>query len=217
MSNRDGDRPFDAVILDFGGVLTTPLQDAMESFAKTMDLELSDVVRLMLKAYAGEEDTLVTDFETGTLSEEDFSKELARRLSEIAGRTVDPEGIVERLFHDMHLEEAMFEAVAKVKAGGYKTGLLSNSWGTSSYPRERLAELFDVVVISGEIGMRKPDPEIFRLTAQKLEVDAQRCVFVDDHPGHLKGAMEEGMKTVLHRSPDQTIAELEQLVGIDLH
>ena len=216
MSSHDVDRPFDALILDFGGVLTTPLQGAMESFAKTMDLELSDVVRIMLKAYAGEEDTLVTDFETGELSEEDFSKEFAKRLSEAAGRTIDPDGIVERLFHDMHLEETMFEAVAKVGSAGYKTGLLSNSWGTTSYPRERLAELFDVVVISGEIGMRKPDPEIFRLTAKRLDVDAQRCVFVDDHPGHLKAAVEEGMKTILHRSPEQTIEELEELVGFEL-
>lgn len=216
MSTAEGDRPFDALILDFGGVLTTPLQDAMESFATSIGVELSDVVRIMLRAYAGEEDNLVTDFETGVLAEEDFSEEFANRLTEAAGRRIEPEGIVNRLFHDMHLEEDMFEVVQKVKGAGYKTGLLSNSWGTSSYPRDRLDEVFDVVVISGEIGMRKPDPEIFRLTAKKLDVDAQRCVFVDDHPGHLKAAQEEGMKTILHRSPDQTIAELEEMVGLGL-
>ena len=73
--------------------------------------------------------------------------------------------------------------------------------------------MFDVVVISGEVGLRKPDPDIFTLTTEKLGLDADRCVFVDDHPGHLKAALDAGMTTVLHRTPAETIAELEDLLG----
>ena len=209
-------RRFEAAIFDFGGVLTTPLQESFAAFSQAIEVEMSDLVRVMLKAYAGEEDSLVTDFETGRIGEEEFSVEFARRLSEIAGREIEPSGIVDRLFGSMSLEDDMIELVRGLKAGGFKTALLSNSWGMAGYPRELLAELFDVVVISGEVGLRKPDPAIFQMTAERLGVPADRSLFVDDHPGHLKAAMEEGMHTVLHRSPADTIAEIEDLVGSEL-
>ena len=110
----------------------------------------------------------------------------------------------------------MFDAVGAAKRAGFKTALLSNSWGVSSYPRERLAAIMDVIVISGEVGMRKPDPAIFSFTTDKLGLVAELCVFVDDHPGHLKAAQEVGMTTVLHREPAQSIAELEALLGVSL-
>jgi FMN phosphatase YigB (HAD superfamily) len=71
-------------------------------------------------------------------------------------------------------------------------------------------------VISGEVGLRKPDPDIFTLTTDKLGIAPGRCVFVDDHPGHLKAALEAGMTTVLHRSPAESIAELEELLQVPL-
>jgi epoxide hydrolase-like predicted phosphatase len=116
----------------------------------------------------------------------------------------------------MHLEEAMLAAVRRAHDHDFRTGLLSNSWGLDLYPRHLFEDLFDVVVISGEVGMRKPDPAIFRLTTKKLGVAPEACVFVDDHLGHLTAAGDEGMKTVLHRTPAETIAELESLLGVTL-
>jgi putative hydrolase of the HAD superfamily len=203
----------EAAIFDFGGVLTTPLQESFAEFAQAIDVEMSDLVRVMLRAYAGEEDSLVTDFETGSIDEQEFSVEFARRISEVAGREIEAEGIVTRLFGAMSLEPDMIELVRGLRSSGLKTALLSNSWGLASYPRDLLAELFEVTVISGEVGMRKPDPAIFRLTAERIGVSPESCVFVDDHPGHLKAAMDEGMRTVLHRTPRETIAEIEELVG----
>jgi putative hydrolase of the HAD superfamily len=177
-----------------------------------MEVELSDLVRVLLRAYAGEDDNLVTGFEMGRISEEDFSAELATRLSEVCGRPIESKDLVARLFSGMSIEQEMITAVEVARQAGVKTGLLSNSWGTGTYPREILDRLFDVIVISGEVGMRKPDPEIFRVTAEKLGVPPGECVFVDDHPGHLKAALELGMKTVLHRSPKETIDELEAIL-----
>ena len=205
---------YDGLIVDFGGVLTTPLQDSFVAFAEVMGIDLQDLVRVALKAYTDEEDPLVVAFETGKLGEAEFSIAFAQRLAQETGVDVDPERLVQRLFGAMRLEEGMFDAVAAIKRSGRRTALLSNSWGVSSYPRERLAEIMDVVVISGEIGMRKPDREIFDHTVAELDLEAVRCVFVDDHPGHLKAAQDTGMKTVLHRSPAQTIDELEQLFGV---
>jgi epoxide hydrolase-like predicted phosphatase len=205
---------FDALIVDFGGVLTTPLDQSMIAFAEAEGIELEHLVRAALGAYAGERDDLVTRFETGKMSENEFATAFAARLSEFSGKDISAQGLVQRIFGGLRLEEDMLEAVAAVKGAGIKTGLLSNSWGVDYYPIDRLQSLFDALVISGEVGMRKPDPEIFHLTTEKLGVAAERCVFVDDHPGHLKAAQEVGMTTVLHRGPEQTIAELSKLFAL---
>jgi putative hydrolase of the HAD superfamily len=205
----------DALIIDFGGVLTTPLQDALGVFAERLGIELQDLVRVALGLYTGTEDQLVHDFETGAISEEDFAKGFAARLQEASGVRVPPEGLVQKMFA-VDLEEDMWSAVATIKSAGFKTALLSNSWGTSLYPRARLTELFDALVISGEVGMRKPDPRIYALALERIQVEPPRSVFVDDHPGHLAAATALGMSTILHRSPGDTIAELESAFGVRL-
>jgi epoxide hydrolase-like predicted phosphatase len=209
-------RRFEALIVDFGGVLTTPLQDSMIAFSESIGIEVQDLARVALRAYAGSEDTLVTSFETGRISEREFSLEFAQRLAQETGVEVDPERLVQRIFGGLRLEEGMLDAVGRARGHGYKTALLSNSWGLDLYPTERFDELFDLTVISGEVGMRKPEPEIFEFTVKELGVEASACVFVDDHPGHLKAALELGITTVLHREPAQTIAELEGLLEVPL-
>ena len=205
---------FEALIVDFGGVLTTPLQDSMIQFAAASGIELQDLVRAALGAYAGEDDTLVTAFETGGIPEDEFAREFATRLSTSTGVTIEAEGLVNRLFGTLRLEEDMLKLVEDARGAGYKTGLLSNSWGVDRYPQQRLQPLFDTIVISGEVGMRKPDPPIFTHTLEALGVEASAAVFVDDHPGHLKTAQELGMTTVLHRDPVSSIKEVRALLDL---
>lgn len=209
-------KKYDALIVDFGGVLTTPLQEAMLRFAEDAGIELQHLARAALGGYMGSEDSLVFGFETGDIPEAEFTAAFAQRLREESGVEVAPDELIPRMFGGLELEENMLAAVEKTRAAGLKTGLLSNSWGTSLYPRERLGPIFDVQVISGEVGLRKPDPAIFRLTTDRLGVPPERCVFVDDHPGHLTSAAEAGMTTVLHRDPARTIGELESLLGLTL-
>ena len=120
------------------------------------------------------------------------------------------------MFGGTRLDERMLETVRRVRAGGIQTGLLSNSWGTTRYPRDLLGELFDVVVISAEVGMRKPGPEIYVLGADRLGLPPADCVFVDDLPGNLTPAAGLGMATVHHRATEDTIAQLERLFGVSL-
>ena len=211
----DRPAPLEALVVDYGGVLTSPLQEAMAAYADELGIELQDLVRAALGAYSGEGDALVTDFETGRISEEEFATAFATRLQEISGRPVAPDNLVGKLFR-LRLEEEMLDVVRRVRAAGNKTALLSNSWGTRLYPRDRLDPLFDVVVISGEVGLRKPERAIFELTSEKLDVRPERCLFVDDHPGHLEAALEYGMATVLHRSPAETVKELESLFALSV-
>jgi epoxide hydrolase-like predicted phosphatase len=210
-STSDG---YEALIVDFGGVLTTPLQDGMARYADSLGIELQDLVRVVLRAYAGEEDDLVTGLETGRIAEADFAVAFAKRLSEVTDQPVDPSSVVDDIFMGMKPEEEMIAAVGSARSNGLKTALLSNSWSLRHYPpRARLDEIFDAIVISGEVGLRKPDPAIYELTVTRLGVAAERCVFVDDHPGHLKAAIDAGMTTVLHRTPAKTIEELRGLLG----
>jgi putative hydrolase of the HAD superfamily len=207
-------RSYDALIVDFGGVLTTPLQDSFGGFAASLGIELQDLVRVMLPIYTGAGDDTVERFEKGALDEAEFSRRLARRFESETGRRVESDGLVGRIFAGTRLEPSMVDAVLIARRAGLKTALLSNSWGMSGYPRDRFEELFDVVVISGEVGLRKPDPAIYELALQRLAVPAARCVFVDDYPGHLDPATSLGLTTILHLSPEQTLARLTELLSV---
>jgi epoxide hydrolase-like predicted phosphatase len=206
---------FDALALDFAGVMTSPLYEALGKFSAESGIDLQDLLRACLGAYAGLDDPLVVDFETGRIAEPDFATALAKRLHALSGREVASEGLVQRLF-PVRLEEDMFAAVAAARSVGLRTGLVSNSWGSAMYPRARLQTAFDAVVISGEVGLRKPDPAIFRLVLDRLAVAAERCIFVDDEPAHLAAAAALGMVTVLHHGSETTIQQLERLLGVPL-
>lgn len=208
--------PWSALLVDFGGVLTTPMHDSVAVFADEIGMDLGDFARVALQAYGGTGDQLVVDLETGRLGEDEFAVAMARRLSEACGAEVPAEGLLGRIFGSLRIEQDMVEAVRNARAAGIKTGLLSNSWGRGGYPRDLLAEVFDDVVISAEVGLRKPDPEIFHLAARRLAVSPASCIFVDDHGGHLEAAAAVGMRPLLHSVPADTIAALEGLFGTPL-
>jgi putative hydrolase of the HAD superfamily/hydrolase len=84
------------------------------------------------------------------------------------------------------------------------------------YPRDLLRELFDQVVISGEVGLRKPDAEVFFLACRRVGLPAEACVFVDDHDGNVEAARAVGMRAVLHEEGSRTVTELESLFGVPL-
>jgi putative hydrolase of the HAD superfamily len=197
------------LLVDFGGVLTTDVFASFREFCEAEGL-LPDTVRdrFMKDPMARE---LLADLETGRVTEEEFESKFAAVL-EI--RRSD--GLIDRLFAGMRPDETMLDAVRAAKRAGVRTGLISNSWGHGRYDRTMFPELFDGVVISGDVGLRKPDPRIYELGAEAVGLPASACVFVDDLPGNLKPARELGMATVHHVRAEQTIAELEDLLGVSL-
>jgi epoxide hydrolase-like predicted phosphatase len=120
------------------------------------------------------------------------------------------------MFDGLREDERMIAAVRRARAQGIRTGLVSNSMGAGRYDRAAFPELFDGVVISGEVGMHKPQPEIFMLGAERAGVAPEDCVFVDDLRENCAGAEAVGMTAVLHRGPDTTLPELERLLGVPL-
>jgi epoxide hydrolase-like predicted phosphatase len=196
------------LLIDWGGVLTTDLFASFRSFCELEGLE-PDAVRRVFREDAACRELLI-GFETGALGEEEFETEFAPYLG------VDSLGLIDRLFAGSAPDHEMVEAVRRARAGGVRTGLVSNSWGTRRYPRRLLGELFDGVVISGEVGIRKPAPEIYRLGAERIGLEPEACVFVDDLPFNLSPAADLGMATVHHRGAADTIGELERLLGVSL-
>jgi putative hydrolase of the HAD superfamily len=206
MASEDGS--YRGLLIDYGGVLTTDVFASFSAFCELEGLQ-SDAIFRVFRADEQSREQLL-GFETGAIAEEQFEPWLATSLGVPAPELID------RLFARAGPDDAMIEAVRRARAGGIRTGLVSNSWGTRRYPRELLGELFDGIVISGEVGMRKPAPEIYALGAEEVGLSPADCVFVDDLTVNLGPAAELGMATVHHRATDDTIAELERLFGVSL-
>lgn len=202
-----------ALLVDFGGVLTTSLRDSFTRFVETEGVDGDHMYSVLFHDYG--EGTLVHGIETGRVTMEEFERELAARLRTTTGSPLAAAGLVKRMFSGARAATRMIGAVATARRRGLKTGLLSNSWGNrDSYEFEHFDTLFDAVVISGEVGLRKPDPEIYALAARDLGVPPEQCVFVDDIALNVRGAVEAGMVGVHHVVTDTTLAELEALLGI---
>ena len=202
------ERPYRGLLVDYGGVLTSNLFDSFSSFCDLEGLEPEAIGRRFREDRSARE--LLIALETGKLPEEEFEQRFAAILG------VDSPDLIERLMAGSQPDEEMLAAVVRARVAGVRTGLVSNSWGTRRYDRARLAELFDGVVISGEVGIRKPAPEIYELGAERIGGEPSACVFVDDLPFNLEPAAELGMETVHHTSSQDTIAELERLLGVEL-
>jgi putative hydrolase of the HAD superfamily len=119
------------------------------------------------------------------------------------------------MFAGIAPSDSMLGLVARAKEAGLRTAVLSNSWG-NEYPMQGWDELFDAVVISGEVGMRKPEPRIFQHVLRLIDLSADECVFVDDLPHNVTAAVRLGFVGVLHRSYDETAHELEAILDLRL-
>jgi HAD superfamily hydrolase (TIGR01509 family) len=203
----------EAVVFDYGGVLTGPVCDSIqewlcadgiepESFSRTLKAWLSPSVA---------DGTPIHRLEIGAISVEEYDALLAAELTTVHGRPVDPTGVLARLFAGMRPDPAMFTLAEDLRAAGVRVALLSNSWG-NTYPRERIDALFDPVVISGEVGLRKPLAPIYELTIERLGVPANRVFFVDDAEPNVLGARVAGMQGFLHTDPGTTRAALAALI-----
>jgi putative hydrolase of the HAD superfamily len=195
------------LLIDFGGVLTTNVFDSFKAFCRTEGLP-EDAVKKMFRE-RGEGLSLLRQLETGELTAEEFSQQFAPLLG------VSPDNLVERLFGGIEPDEPMLDAVRRARRAGIKTGLISNSWGNGlAYDPALLEELFDAVVISGDVGLHKPQPEIFHLGAERIGVAPEDCVFVDDLRENCEGAEAVGMKAILHRGSAGTLPQLGELLGV---
>jgi len=198
-----------ALLVDFGGVLTSNVFDSFREFCEREEIAPDTVKRLFRED--PEALAVLRRLERGELTEEGFSERFGPMLG-----VASHEGLVDRLFAGIRPDEAMVGAVRRAREGGVRTGLVSNSWGAGRYDRDSFPDLFDAVVISGEVGLHKPEPEIFELAAERVRVPPVETVFVDDLRENCAGAEAVGMTAILHRGADSTLPELERLFDVTL-
>ena len=196
-----------ALLVDFGGVLTTDIWSSFSAFCASRGLDPEAAKNLFRENPEALEE--LRKLERGEADPQEFERRFAKLLG------TEPEGLVEGLFSGLGPADEMLTAVRRAREGGAPTGLVSNSWVMDHYTDE-LRELFDTVVISGEVGLHKPEPEIFKLAAERVSRDPKDCVFVDDLRENCTGAEALGMTAILHRDPAATIARLEELLGLSL-
>jgi epoxide hydrolase-like predicted phosphatase len=230
--------PLRGLLVDWGGVLTVPLDGAMARWAAADGVDFEQF-RSILRDWSRHEHEhdfphepelgfqqvsqdaaeraapLVHRLERGELHAADFERQLADELSR-CGTPVAADGLLARMLGDLGgLEDDMITLIRRARAAGIRTALLSNSWG-DHYPDELWDDLFDAVVISGRVGMRKPEPAIFAHTAELLDLPAHECVMVDDLARNVHAAVAAGMVAVHHHDYEATALELEVLFGVPL-
>jgi putative hydrolase of the HAD superfamily len=197
------------LLVDYGGVLTSNVFDSFRDFCDARGIDRDAIKRLFRDEPRTL--TLVRGLETGAVTRQDFEQGFGELLG-----IDDREDLVERMFAGVRPDEPMLAAVRRARAAGIRTGLISNSMGDTVYDRSSFGELFDGVVISGEVGLHKPQPEIFLLGAERAGVEPGDCVFVDDLGENCAGAEAVGMTAILHRGAATTLPELERLLALDL-
>ncbi len=200
-----------ALIVDYGGVLTSPLSGTVDAWLAAERIP-PDRFRTVMRAWFGPEaaPNIAHDLETGRITPADFQPRYAEALRCADGTLPDHEGLLERMFAGFQTEHRMLDVLRAARRSGLSTALLSNSWGFD-YPREGWDGLFDAVVISGEVGMRKPEAEIYLHTAEVLGVAPADCVFVDDLGPNVRAAVAVGMIGIRHVDVETTIEELEAI------
>jgi putative hydrolase of the HAD superfamily len=201
-----------AVISDFGGVLTSPLQASFQAFQESSGVSLEALGQAMAELAAARGANPLFELETGRLTEVDFLGALGRRLSEQLGRTIEMENFGERYFAHLKPNPEMIEYMRQLRSRGYRLAICTNNvreWESRWRAMVPVEEIFDVVVDSAFVGARKPEPPIYELTLERLGVTADAALLIDDVEINCQAARELGMCAVWFRSSEQAMADSE--------
>jgi putative hydrolase of the HAD superfamily len=197
-----------AVLFDFAGVLTSSPWVALTA-AGGGNLEL------LIGSYEEDTDHPWHQVERGEMNIADWATAV-QETGRQQGIEVDfsPLGT---LLGDMTLHEPILDRVRTLRTEGYRLGLITNNVREGSAMWRSLVpvdELFDVVVDSSEVGMRKPNPAIYHHALALLgDVPPEQAVFLDDSPGNVAGAQRAGLHAILVEDPESAVAELDQLLA----
>jgi epoxide hydrolase-like predicted phosphatase len=199
-----------ALITDFGGVLSTPLLHGFAAFQDHAGVPLEALGRAIATLTARDGANPVHELELGRMTEPEFLRRVGAALEADLGHPVAMHEFTERYWAALGVEQTMVDLVRDARAAGFATALLTNNvreWEPRWRAMLPVDELFDVVVDSAFVGLRKPDPAIYRLTCERLGVAPEACVFVDDLAANVAAAAALGMIAVHFREAGQSAAE----------
>ena len=203
-----------AVISDFGGVLTTPLINSFASFQDRTGISPEALGNAMQSIAESDGAHPLFELETGRLTEAEFLAKIEAALEPVIGHRPEMHRFSEIYFEALEPNEPMIELMRDLRGRGYRMALLTNNvreWEPLWRSMLPVDEIFEVVVDSGFVGIRKPDPPIYELTIERLGdgIAAADCLFVDDVEVNIEAARDLGMTAVHFRSSEQAIAEVE--------
>lgn len=204
-----------AVLWDFGGVITTSPFEAFARYERENALPV-DFIRGLNAA--NHHENAWARFERSQVPFDEFCVLYEKEASE-AGFPIDARAVIACLSGDVRPE--MVAALQKIKAHGLKQACLTNNFfrfddGPTRVARSPILEVFDAVVESSVIGVRKPEPEFYRIACTKLGIEPDEAVMLDDLGVNLKPAREMGMRTIKVTDPAAALDELADVLGFRL-
>ena len=207
-----------AVISDFGGVLTTPLLGSFAAFQDETGISTRSLGTAMQRIAERDDEHPLFELERGRISEADFLAALRRELAIELGHEPELHRFSEIYFDALDPNEPMIELMRELGRRGYRMALLTNNvreWEPMWRAMLPVDEIFEVIVDSAFVGIRKPEPAIYELAVERLGggIGTTECLFVDDVEDNVVAARELGMAAVHFRSSDQAIPEIEAALG----
>ena len=202
----------EAVISDFGGVLTSPLLDSFAAFQNSSGISLEQLGMAMAAVATRQGANPLFELETGRMTEAAFLKSLGEELSGSLGRPVELHGFGERYFEHLHPNARVIEYMRGLRERGYRMAICTNNvreWEPLWRAKLPVDEIFDVVIDSAFVGSRKPEPRIYEITLERLGVKPEAALLVDDVEVNCTAARELGISAVWFQETEQAIAEIE--------
>ncbi|WP_329137330.1 HAD family phosphatase [Streptomyces sp. NBC_01476] len=197
------------LILDFGGVLTIQMRLNGQAFERSEGLAPGTYTHALNEHPDGV--AIYKALEVGEATQEQWNQVIGGILG------IDPTDLMRRALANLHLEPRMVDAARRARTAGIKVAMLSNSFGITPFnPYEALGMWdgeWDAIVLSEQIGVRKPDPGIYLHTLDLLQLPGDDCVFVDDHAVNLPPAEALGIRTIHHTDATATVAQLDELLA----
>jgi putative hydrolase of the HAD superfamily len=208
-----GEPGIEAVISDFGGVLTSPLLDSFRAFANSSGISLEALGLAMAAVAVRQRANPLFELETGRMTERQFLDALSAQLTTQLGHTVELHGFGERYFEGLQPNQPLIDYMRELRGRGYRMAICTNNvreWEPLWRAKLPVDEIFDVVVDSAFVGTRKPEPEIYQITLERLGVPGPAALFIDDVEINCTAAADLGLRPVWFRSTEQAIEEIER-------
>jgi len=213
MAERDG--RIEAVISDFGGVLTTPLVQSFMAFQDQTGITTEVLGKAMHAATEANGDNPLFEMERGEITEVAFLETLTDSLEPLLGHRPEMHRFKEIYFEALRPNPEMIELMRELKAAGYRMAMLTNNvreWEPLWRSMLPVDEIFEEIVDSAFVGCRKPEPRIYELTLERIGMAAEACLFIDDLQPNIEGAEAAGMSAVHFRDNAQAIAEIQSFL-----
>jgi putative hydrolase of the HAD superfamily len=211
-TGADSGTPIEAIISDFGGVLTSALVDSFVGVLDSSGVSLEELGKAMAALAEREGSNPLFELETGRLSEARFMSALSDELSARRGSRVELDGFGERYFRHLEPNQRLIDYMRGLGERGYRLAICTNNvreWEARWRAMLPVDEIFDVVVDSAFVGSRKPERRIYEITLERLGTPPEATLFIDDIDINCQAARELGMQAIHFRSTDQAIEAIE--------